>query len=388
MVNNEKRLNQNNGGNGRCCPRGKERGANGQCSNCGTVAFHANLHRDLQARHLCWDWQWRNPQAVRIQYRRDRFLRDLQPEPRRVAVVGQPRHFFPDAREYFLCQRLALYGVSRRSSRHPVCLKQSLFCPDHDPDREDRADGFDRRRQNATQIWNANGSVSGDPPVNGAFYGDFGMGLAYNSNGVTNLVAQLHYGRGVTAGFRIHANPLTQKAFVQIGLTRRDIANHSALYLPMNVDDDAPDRARTSGTGFNYFSQQIFDATVHITDHKNNRSLKSPGVGMITDTGATTTLHNTQESPEPLPAKYEAFITWDNPAKDAGKLNDGLTFELSARTTSGRKARFFKFKTTSVVDAGNVNVQNNSSNYFMNTGISLFYFYDMIYTWRTGRLAC
>lgn len=235
-------------------------------------------------------------------------------------------------------------------------------------------------------IWNANGSSSGNPPVNGAFYGDLGMGLKYNSNGIINLLAQLYYGRSVTAGFRIHANPLTKKAFLQIGLTRKDVTNHYAVYLPMNPDNTAGNN-RTP-TGLKYFSQQIFNATIHITDRTNNLSLKSPGVAMLTDTGATTTLHNTQSSPEPLPSKYQALITWDNADQTTGRLNDGLAFELSARTTSGRTARFFKFKTTSVVDAGNVGVQNapGDSDYFMNTGISLFFAYDMIYNLKRGEI--
>jgi hypothetical protein len=242
-------------------------------------------------------------------------------------------------------------------------------------------------KTNNTVIWNTNGSPSGDPPVNGAFYGDLGMGLTYNSSGIINLLAQLNYRRGVTPGFRIHANPRTQTAFLQIGLTRRDIADHSAIYLPMNPDTAAGNN--TTSTGLKYFAQQIFTATIHITNHKNNRSLKSPGVGMLPDTGATTTLHNSQNSSQPLPTKYAQFITWDNSDQNVGNLNDKLTFELSARTTRGRTARFFKFKTTSVVNAGNVNVANNTpgnTDYYVNTGLSLFLAYDMIFNLKAGEL--
>ena len=155
----------------------------------------------------------------------------------------------------------------------------------------------------------------------------------------------------------------------------------------MNPDTAAGNN--TTPTGLRYFSQQIFNATIHITDHKGNRSLRSPGVGMLTDTGATTTLHNTQNSPQPLPTKYPGFIAWDNSDQNVGNLKDKLTFELSARTTSGRTARFFKFKTTSVVNAGNVNVQNNTpdkTDYYLNTGLSLFLAYDMIYNLKAGEV--
>jgi hypothetical protein len=104
-------------------------------------------------------------------------------------------------------------------------------------------------KTNNTVIWSTNGSPSGDPPVNGAFYGDLGMGLTYNSSGIINLLAQLNYRRGVAPGFRIHANPRTQ-TFLQIGLTRRDIADHSAIYLPMNPDTAAGNN--TTSTGLKY----------------------------------------------------------------------------------------------------------------------------------------
>jgi hypothetical protein len=110
---------------------------------------------------------------------------------------------------------------------------------------------------------------------------------------------------------------------------------------------------------------------------------------MLPDTGATTTLHNTQNSPQPLPTKYAQFITWDNSDQNVGNLNDKLTFELSARTIRGRTARFFKFKTTSVVNAGNVNVANNTpgnTDYYVNTGLSLFLAYDMIFNLKAGEL--
>jgi hypothetical protein len=49
---------------------------------------------------------------------------------------------------------------------------------------------------------------------------------------------------------------------------------------------------------------------------------------------------------------------------------------------------YVRFKTTSVVDAGNVGIQNKEEDldYFMNTGISLFYAYDMIYNLKDGEI--
>jgi len=239
----------------------------------------------------------------------------------------------------------------------------------------------DEKNGNAP-IWDANGSVSGNPPVNGAFYGDFGMGLIFTSHGITNLLAQLDYGPRVVAGFRIHVDPVRQNASVQIGLTWNDVWNPYAFYFSMNVDPMAGG-ALSPGSGTQYFSQQVFNATINIADRK---SLKSRNVGMITDTGATTELHNTQESPGALPKKYDALINWDNQQMDAGELKSGLNFALSGRTIWGKRASFFSFETTSVFNAGRVGVSNDGGDYFLNTGISFFYPYDVIYNLRDGTI--
>ena len=64
-----------------------------------------------------------------------------------------------------------------------------------------------------TKIWNTGGSPSADPPVNGAFYGDFGMGLTYNTNGIINLLAQLRYGVGRHGGIPRPCKSAHQKGF-------------------------------------------------------------------------------------------------------------------------------------------------------------------------------
>src|SRR5262249_42667076 len=111
------------------------------------------------------------------------------------------------------------------------------------------------------------------------------------------------------------------------------------VYFSMNVDPKARG-ALSPGSGTQYFSQQVFNATINITDRK---SLKSRNVGMITDTGATTELHNTQESRGALPNKYDALINWDNQQMDAGELKSGLNFALSGRPIWGKHVSFFSF---------------------------------------------
>jgi hypothetical protein len=173
-------------------------------------------------------------------------------------------------------------------------------------------------------------------------------------------------------------------AWIRAGslLTWNDVWNPYAFYFSMNVDPMAGG-ALSPGSGTQYFSQKVFNATINIADRK---SLKSRNVGMITDTGATTELHNTQESPGALPKKYDALINWDNQQMDAGELKSGLNFALSGRTIWGKRASFFSFETTSVFNAGRVGVSNDGGDYFLNTGISFFYPYDVIYNLRDGTI--
>ena len=66
---------------------------------------------------------------------------------------------------------------------------------------------------NVTPLWGPDGELNGEPPVNGVFYGDFGMAPKYAPNGISNLIAQMTYSSNVTAGFRVHADRANQTAW-------------------------------------------------------------------------------------------------------------------------------------------------------------------------------
>lgn len=108
---------------------------------------------------------------------------------------------------------------------------------------------------------------------------------------------------------------------------------------------------------------------------------------MTPDTGASTTLHNTQESLGSLPAEYANFIDWTNEEQDLGNLKNGLEFSLLGLTIDDTVVPYFEFTTSGVTNAGNVMVQNNrplNSLYYLNTGISFFYNYNLIYDMKNG----
>lgn len=228
-------------------------------------------------------------------------------------------------------------------------------------------------------LWTNSGNATPYPPIDRAFYGDFGLSSMYASNGITNLLAQIEYTNGVTAGFRVHVDAASGQAWLQIGLTAADTNSASAKYFDMNVDANAAG-ALTPNAQLDYFSQQIFNADIDIRDPATGEVLKSTSVGMTPDTGATTSIHNTQLSPEP--DKYNDLIEWANQEENVGQLENGLNFGLSGTTTSGEDVSFFDFQT----EAGKaVTVQNNHPNnttYYLNTGLVFFEQYDVIYDWE------
>jgi len=239
------------------------------------------------------------------------------------------------------------------------------------------------------KLWSEDGNETAHPPIDGVFYGDFGMNLAYNLNpnsaGIANLVAQLNYGSGVTAGFRINVDQATQQAHLQIGLTEADTQSAAASYFLMNSDGGAPPDATIPVSDLPFYSQQLFDATIMIQGEDG--TLISVDTGITPDTGASTTLHNTQNSPGSLPGEYAGFINWSNAEQDLGALEDGLEFGLLGLTIDDEIVPFFEFTTSGATNAGNVMVQNNrplNPLYYLNTGISLFYAYNLIYDMENG----
>jgi PEP-CTERM motif len=215
------------------------------------------------------------------------------------------------------------------------------------------------------------------------------MSPMYADSGITNLVAQLNYGTGVTAGYRIHVDREHQTAKLQIGLTAADLNSETALFFNMIVDSNA-DGAVNPESDLNYYSQQTFAANIEIHDPETGDTLRSENVGMTLDTGASTTVHNTQLSEGNLPEEYIPLTDWE-PGSDNGEgtLIHGLHFKLTGTTVGDEEAEFFAFHTNDEVNHGEVSVQNNRPNnakYYLNTGISFFYQYDVIYNLEGGQI--
>lgn len=223
-------------------------------------------------------------------------------------------------------------------------------------------------------LWTPSGEgTPGTPPVDGAFYGDFGMSLAYAESGIVNLVAQLSFSNGIIPGFRVRAHG--DNPHLQIGLTAADRDSASAFYFAMNPSTNAPTGAAFSNSGAPFFSPQIFNANMSISNGTTNFTAN---LGITADTGATTTIHNADLGGVP-----EVLYTTNSSGK--GHLVPGADFGLSGMTLGGSNVGFFQSVTTN----GQVTVQdNNPSNttFYLNSGIELFQQYDVIYNLQDGQI--
>ncbi|MGH8045988.1 MAG: hypothetical protein ACREKL_01970, partial [Chthoniobacterales bacterium] len=144
------------------------------------------------------------------------------------------------------------------------------------------------------------------PPLETAFFGDFGVGLYRNQGnpidtGIAGLFAilpqfQFAGGSGVMPGFIVRtggyptaANP-SPTPEVQVGITAADIASFPYA-LPMQQGYNS-----TSGGSilFPYSSAQTYNAAVGLANvtislGADTQQTTPPGVGLLTDTGAPST---------------------------------------------------------------------------------------------------
>ncbi|WP_133066979.1 hypothetical protein [Mycolicibacterium sphagni] len=232
-------------------------------------------------------------------------------------------------------------------------------------------------------LWNADGPVDGTAPVDGQFYGDFGAAPSYEANGISNVLNELTFAKGLTAGYRIDVDAGGQ-SWLQIGLTDADTEDPAGQYFAMVPDPSAPGGATNPHSGTRYFAPQLFLAAINITVGADTL-ISNSEVGITPDTGADTTLHNTDRSSQSDAITY-AGIT------DGHVLDSGLNFSLTGTTTSGSSVSFLNLTTNDDkqhASNGVVGVQNGTSDkevYYLNSGIALFVQNNVVYNMADGTL--
>lgn len=216
-------------------------------------------------------------------------------------------------------------------------------------------------------VWDSNGTTNGLPPIDGAFYGDFGMDLGYNSNGIVNLVEQMTFTNGVIPGFILNTPLNRTNGYLQIGLSPSQTSQAGFNYFGMNAQSNG----YTTVSGTPFYSQSSVNLNLGISNAITGSNYTT-NIGIITDTGATPNIHNTQNaSNPPFPNDW---VTSD------GLLRERLTLTLSGTNTAGDNVTVYSITTSNGNDyqqfTGSVVVQDASTthtNFDFNAGL---YFFD------------
>jgi len=210
------------------------------------------------------------------------------------------------------------------------------------------------------QLWPLASGTSA-PPIEQAFYGDFGMAPKRGQAGIDQLAAQLLYGPGVMAGFRVHASD--ENPWVQFGLSASDTAL-AATSFALNVGSG------TSPAGVKYYDNLVVTGSLSVTD--GTGEFKQP-TGFIFDTGASTTIHSGTN------VQFPDDLTKDGAGK---RVKDDASVVVSGSSLQTGSWPAFMNITASATDK--VGVQNDDSStkqgpYYLNTGIAPFLEYDLVY---------
>lgn len=213
-----------------------------------------------------------------------------------------------------------------------------------------------------------------NPPLEGAFWGDFGMASKQGKAGkddsgtlpgpapiLDSLLAQIHFGSEVTPGFRVHAS--SERPWVQIGLGSDDL-NLPAPAVSFSLNPGSG----SSSTGIPYYDEFVITGTLAISA---SSSYCNGQTGMILDTGAFTTIH---DSGGHVPS---ALVS-------GGQVIDNALVQISGIATGsgaacpGPAAPFMEFAAGSTVNQDLVWVKTSGGDY-LNTGILPFLSNDIVY---------
>lgn len=207
-----------------------------------------------------------------------------------------------------------------------------------------------------------------EAPVDGAFYGDFGLSLKSSSSGIENVLAQMTYTNGVKGGFIVHvgafASP-TADPFLQIGLTHEDIESFPYRFKMTPGSELFP------GSNYPTYSLQVIDTQMTLSGAPGTNTVT---LGLTLDTGNPTPgLHNQSDE---VPAGY---IT-------NGQLLSNLLMTLLSDDKEGVPVNFYSLFTGTNYGVNYVYVQDSTNKSYLNVGMPLFYQYDVMFDFESGVL--
>ena len=232
-----------------------------------------------------------------------------------------------------------------------------------------------------TELW-----PSTNPPIPNGFYGDFGLGLSWNSNNIVNPLAQLYYGNNLIPGYLVHlgyqptsTNYYSSGAgaantpYLQVGLTEAQLAAYPYRFALLT----SPPVNSYTNSGVPSYAEASFIASMTISNPA--LGVTNISIPVILDTGATPEFHYT--------SNYAALANFFSVSSDApGFLSMVVT------NTDGVPVTLYQSELspngTNSIDVGTTNVNVfGGYNYDFNIGEQLFYQYDVAFNLRDGIIA-
>lgn len=264
----------------------------------------------------------------------------------------------------------------------------------------------DAKKPAMVKAWNQ-GLKTGNPPLFGHFYGDFGAALSpiltkNQKAGVYSALPQMPQ-TGLTNGFIVHVGPLEgAQPTLQVGITDADLASFTTQ-LPMNPG--CKNKGATPSTCIPYpnfpvgdmpaYSEQITNANIAWNYGGSSQSFS--GIGLTIDTGAPSTTIWQDES------LFVESQFLDNPKKTKvngqkyyeGDFTSGVSVALTGNTVvQGGQNLDFQFPPTGTipsVNAVSASVRSKSGKSkgptwsgYMNTGLMLYTHYDVMFDLEHG----
>ena len=221
------------------------------------------------------------------------------------------------------------------------------------------------------------------PPLEGAFWGDFGLALKPGKKGeadhgsaaeddrprLDSFIAQMRYCNGVRPGYRVHAS--SSQPWVQFGLGSADRPADGFTIALNPPEGPGPTH---SPADVPYGNDLVISGLLQVRDGAT--ALVQDGTGMILDTGAYATIHTDGRFPEAL--------------IDRGAVIGGAEVTVAAASLQGGgglgpMVPFLQFTAGSTLNDDLVWVKKTGSDY-LNTGLLPFFHYDVMVDLEDGTL--
>lgn len=216
-----------------------------------------------------------------------------------------------------------------------------------------------------TVYWTSTSTMGGTPPVDGSFYGDFGLSLQDNpGKGIVNVLAQLTYSNSVQAGFAINATHSgTSGPTLQIGVTAEQMASYPIQFSINNAMSGT-----FPGTDIHFYPLEV---TTGATTLQYEGQTYTAEMGIALDTGNQTPVLFDGSIPE-------IFL-------EDGRLADGVQVDVQITAEDGPFTLLsYLAGPIEGVNRLVVAAPQDPLNISFNLGMPLFEQYDVVFNMETG----